>query len=135
MSVIIPKTEWIRTWSENGVGWIELCHENKLNPLSSAFILAIKNAAQKYDNDSSIGCIVLTGSEKAFAAGADLKEMVKLNYASVSESRYIENGWLSKEEIWSAIKAFRMYQKSADLDAVNEMFDLIEKKFGQKEEV
>ena len=48
---------------------------------------------------------------------------------------YIENGWLSKEEIWSAIKAFRMYQKSADLDAVNEMFDLIEKKFGQKEEV
>ena len=99
MSVIIPKTEWIRTWSENGVGWIELCHENKLNPLSSAFILAIKNAAQKYDNDSSIGCIVLTGSEKAFAAGADLKEMVKLNYASVSESRYIENGWLEISKI------------------------------------
>ena len=99
MSVIIPKTEWIRTWSENGVGWIELCHENKLNPLSAAFILAIKNAAQKYDNDSSIGCIVLTGSEKAFAAGADLKEMVKLNYASVSESRYIENGWLEISKI------------------------------------
>ena len=50
-------------------------------------------------------------------------------------AEYIENGWLSKEEIWSAIKAFRMYQKSADLDAVNEMFDLIEKKFGTKEEV
>ena len=99
MSVIIPKTEWIRTWSENGVGWIELCHENKLNPLSAAFILAIKNAAQKYDNDPSIGCIVLTGSEKAFAAGADLKEMVKLNYASVSESRYIENGWLEISKI------------------------------------
>ena len=99
MSVIIPKTEWIRTWSENGVGWIELCHENKLNPLSAAFILAIKNAAQKFDNDSSIGCIVLTGSDKAFAAGADLKEMVKLNYASVSESRYIENGWLEISKI------------------------------------
>ena len=99
MSIIIPKTEWIKTWSENGVGWIELCHENKLNPLSAAFILAIKNAAQKYDNDSSIGCIVLTGSDKAFAAGADLKEMVKLNYASVSESRYIENGWLEISKI------------------------------------
>jgi enoyl-CoA hydratase len=99
MSTIIPKTEWIKTWSENGVGWIELCHENKLNPLSAAFILAIKNAAQKYDNDSSIGCIVLTGSDKAFAAGADLKEMVKLNYASVSESRYIENGWLEISKI------------------------------------
>ena len=48
---------------------------------------------------------------------------------------YIENGWLTKEDIWSAVKAFRMYQKSADLGAVNEMFDLIEKKFGVKEEV
>ena len=46
----------------------------------------------------------------------------------------IENGWLTKEDIWSAVKALRMYQKSADL-TVNEMFDIIEKKFGQKEEV
>ena len=50
-------------------------------------------------------------------------------------SEFIENGWLTKEDIWSAVKALRMYQKSADLDAVNEMFDIIEKKFGQKEEV
>ncbi len=99
MSDIIPKTQWIKTWSEHSVGWIQLCHDNKLNPLSAAFILAIKNAAQKYDNDSSIGCIVIIGSEKAFAAGADLKEMVKLNYASVSESRYIENGWLEISKI------------------------------------
>ena len=48
---------------------------------------------------------------------------------------YIENGWLTKEDILSAVKALRMYQKSADLGAVNEMFDLIEKKFGAKEEV
>ena len=47
----------------------------------------------------------------------------------------IENGWLTKEDIWSAVKALRMYQKSADLNAVNEMFDIIEKKFGIKEEV
>ena len=105
MSNIIPKTEWIETWSEDGVGWVKLSHENKLNPLSAAFILAIKNAAQKYDNDPSIGCIVLIGSEKAFAAGADLKEMVKLNYASVSESRYIENGWLEIPKIQTPIIA------------------------------
>ena len=105
MSDIIPKTEWIKTWSENGVGWIKLSHENQLNPLSAAFILAIKNAAQKYDNDLSIGCIVIIGSEKAFAAGADLKEMVKLNYAAVSESRYIENGWLEISKIQTPIIA------------------------------
>ena len=29
MNNLIPKTEWIKTWSENGVGWIQLCHDNK----------------------------------------------------------------------------------------------------------
>ncbi len=105
MSKIIPKTEWIKTWSENGVGWIQLKHDNKLNPLSAAFIIAIKDAAKQFDNDLSIGCIVLIGSEKAFAAGADLKEMVKLNYASVIENRYIENGWLEIPKIQTPIIA------------------------------
>ena len=105
MSNIIPKTEWIKTWSDNGVGWIQLSHENQLNPLSAAFILAIKDAAQKFDNGTSINCIVLIGSEKAFAAGADLKEMVKLNYASVTASRYIENGWLEIPKIQTPIIA------------------------------
>ena len=93
MSRIIPKTEWIETWSENGVGWVKLSHENKLNPLSAAFILAIKDAAQKYDNDPTVGCIVLIGSEKAFAAGADLKEMLPLSFAEISKTRYIEKNW------------------------------------------
>ena len=105
MSSTIPKTEWIKTWFENGVGWIQLNHENKLNPLSSAFILAVKEAAQDFDNNSSIGCIVLIGSDKAFAAGADLKEMVKLNYASVTEIRYIEHGWLEIPKIQTPIIA------------------------------
>ena len=102
---VVPKTEWIKTWSENGVGWVQLNHENKLNPLSAGFILAIKEATERFDNDLSIGCIVLIGSEKAFAAGADLKEMVKHNYASVSETRYIENGWLDIPKIQTPIIA------------------------------
>ena len=48
---------------------------------------------------------------------------------------YIENGWLTKDEIWSAVKSLIMYQKSQNLDSVNEMFDLIEKQFGPAEEV
>ena len=83
MNNIIPKTEWVKSWSENGIGWVQLNHENKLNPLSAGFILAIKEAAEKFDDDLSIGCIVLIGSDKAFAAGADLKEMVNHNDASV----------------------------------------------------
>jgi len=105
MNIVVPKNEWIKSWSDNGVGWVQLNHENKLNPLSAGFILAIKEAAEKFDNDLSIGCIVLIGSEKAFAAGADLKEMVKHNYASVSETRYIENGWLDIPKIQTPIIA------------------------------
>ena len=105
MNNVVPKNEWIKSWSDNGVGWVQLNHENKLNPLSAGFILAIKEATEKFDNDLSVGCIVLIGSEKAFAAGADLKEMVKHNYASVSETRYIENGWLDIPKIQTPIIA------------------------------
>ena len=105
MNNVVVKTEWVKSWSENGVGWVQLNHENKLNPLSAGFILAIKEAAEKFDRDTSIGCIVLTGSDKAFAAGADLKEMVKFNYSSVSESRYIENGWLDIPKIQTPVIA------------------------------
>ena len=105
MNNVVPKNEWIKSWSDNGVGWVQLNHENKLNPLSAGFILAIKEATEKFDNDLSIGCIVLIGSEKAFAAGADLKEMVKHNDASVSETRYIENGWLDIPKIQTPIIA------------------------------
>ena len=105
MNSVVPKNEWIKSWSDNGIGWVQLNHENKLNPLSAGFILAIKEATEKFDNDLSVGCIVLIGSEKAFAAGADLKEMVKHNYASVSETRYIENGWLDIPKIQTPIIA------------------------------
>ena len=46
---------------------------------------------------------------------------------------FIENGWLTKDDIWSAVKAFRLYKQAADLDELNDMFDLIEKQFGQRE--
>ena len=42
MNNIIVKSEWIKAWSDNGIGWVQLNHDNKLNPLSAGFILAIK---------------------------------------------------------------------------------------------
>jgi|TARA_R110000782_G_scaffold241637_1_gene328085 hypothetical protein len=47
---------------------------------------------------------------------------------------YVENEWLSKDEIWSAVKAFRLYNQAADLDELNDMFELIEKQFGAQEQ-
>ena len=45
---------------------------------------------------------------------------------------YSEQGWLTKDEIWSAVKALRLYEKGADMDDLNDMFDAIERKFGEK---
>jgi len=49
-------------------------------------------------------------------------------------AEYIENEWLSKDEIWSAVRAFRLYNQAADLDELNDMFELIEKQFGAQEQ-
>ncbi len=43
---------------------------------------------------------------------------------------YIENGWLSKDEIWSAVKAWRLIQNDADMEQLNDMYDYVKKKFG-----
>ena len=48
-------------------------------------------------------------------------------------TEYVENGWLTKDDIWSAVKAFRLYRQAADLDDLYDMFDLIELQFGSTE--
>ena len=50
-------------------------------------------------------------------------------------NEYIEQGWLSKNEIWSAVKAYRLYEKGADMDDLNDMFEAVEKQFGVKNEL
>jgi len=45
---------------------------------------------------------------------------------------YIENGWLTRQDIWNAVKAFRLYEQDADMDDLNDMFETVEKQFGGK---
>lgn len=47
---------------------------------------------------------------------------------------FIEQGWLTKDEIWAAVKAYRLYEKGADMDDLNDMFYAVEKQFGPKAE-
>jgi hypothetical protein len=48
---------------------------------------------------------------------------------------YIDNDWLTRQDIWSAIKAFRLYEQDADMDDLNDMFETVEKQFGSRNEV
>lgn len=60
---------------EGGVGYIQLNRPKALNALCFALYNELIQVLHEMDKDPEIGCIILTGSEKAFAAGADIKEM------------------------------------------------------------
>jgi enoyl-CoA hydratase len=62
------------------VGLIRLNRPNALNALNSAMMKEIGIAVDAFEADAGIGCLVITGSEKAFAAGADIKEMASKSY-------------------------------------------------------
>lgn len=78
---------------EGGVALITLHRPDALNALNSALIDELGAAIDTFEADDSIGCIVVTGSEKAFAAGADIKEMQAKSYMDA----YMEN-FISKWE-------------------------------------
>ena len=67
--------ETIRSDTRGRVGWITLHRPEALNALNTTVMREVVDAATRFDADERIGAIVLTGSEKAFAAGADIKEM------------------------------------------------------------
>ncbi|BBZ48271.1 enoyl-CoA hydratase [Mycobacterium parmense] len=66
---------------DHRVGIITLNRPNALNALNSQMMNEVTCAATELDNESDIGAIVITGSAKAFAAGADIKEMAGLSFA------------------------------------------------------
>ena len=67
----------------NGVGLITLNRPQTLNALNNQLIVEVNQALDQLEKDPAIGCIVITGSEKAFAAGADIKEMADLNFPQI----------------------------------------------------
>ena len=73
-------TETIIVETKGRVGIIRLNRPQVLNALNKALVAELNAAVAAFDADSNIGCILITGSEKAFAAGADIKEMVDKPY-------------------------------------------------------
>ncbi|CBQ69389.1 probable enoyl-CoA hydratase precursor, mitochondrial [Sporisorium reilianum SRZ2] len=72
-----------------GVTLITLNRPKALNALNSALFHELNEATEIADNDPEVGAIVLTGSEKAFAAGADIKEMKDKQYADAYKTNFL----------------------------------------------
>lgn len=72
--------ETILVETHERVGLIRLNRPKALNALNKALIGELNQALSAFEADNQIGCIVITGSERAFAAGADIREMVDTTY-------------------------------------------------------
>ncbi len=74
---------------EGRVGVIQLNRPQALNALNSALMDELVTALQEFDADPEVGCIIVTGSEKAFAAGADIKQMAQASVVEMIDSPFI----------------------------------------------
>jgi len=75
------------------VGVIRLNRPQRMNALNDALAKELSRALHAFDDDPAIGCIVLTGNERAFAAGADIGAMAEWDYAKVLADDYITRDW------------------------------------------
>ena len=82
----------VRTEAEK-VGVITLNRPKQLNALNDQLMDELGQALKAFDADEKIGCIILTGSEKAFAAGADIGAMATYSFADVYKGDYIGRNW------------------------------------------
>jgi enoyl-CoA hydratase len=85
--------ENITVRTQGAVGIITLNRPKALNALCAALVAEMGQALDAFEADDAIGCIIVTGSEKAFAAGADIKEMAPQSYMSVYLADFITKGW------------------------------------------
>ena len=94
----------VRTEADK-VGIITLNRPKQLNALNSELMVEMGTALKAFDADPHIGCIILTGNEKAFAAGADIGAMATYSYADVYKNDYITRDWETLRSIRKPIIA------------------------------
>ncbi|MFK7866402.1 MAG: enoyl-CoA hydratase [Alphaproteobacteria bacterium] len=87
------KYENILVSTEQSVGVITLNRPKALNALCAALMDELTEALKAFEQDAAIGAIIIIGSEKAFAAGADIKEMAAKDFQQVYSEDFITTSW------------------------------------------
>ena len=85
--------ELITVRTEGRVGIVTINRPKALNALNDQLMNELGAALKAFDGDEGIGCMIVTGSEKAFAAGADIGAMAKYSFADVYKGDYITRNW------------------------------------------
>lgn len=89
---------------KKNVGFIQLNRPKALNALCADLMTELGNAVTEFDKNPNIGCLILTGSTRAFAAGADIKEMENKGFSDVVMGNFLSN-WTTITEIKTPIIA------------------------------
>ena len=94
------------------VGLITLNRPEQLNALNDALMDALGTALLAFDRDDAIGAIIITGSAKAFAAGADIAVMADWTYMDVYQGDFITRNWETirrvRKPVIAAVAGFAM---------------------------
>jgi len=85
--------ENILTETRGRVGIVTLARPKQLNALNDALMTELGEALREFDASEEIGAIIITGSAKAFAAGADIAAMADYSYMEVYKTNYISRNW------------------------------------------
>ncbi len=85
--------ELIHVRTEGRVGIVTLNRPKQLNALNDQLMNELGTALKAFDADDTIGCMIVTGSEKAFAAGADIGAMASYSFSDVYKGDYITRNW------------------------------------------
>ena len=85
--------ETLRVEQRGRVGIVTLVRTEALNALSNRLMDELTDAVDGFEADAGIGCLVLTGSGRAFAAGADIKEMADKTYPEAYAEDFLTRNW------------------------------------------
>lgn len=122
--------------AQQNVALLTLNRPKALNALSSALMNEVGDAVDALNKDESVGCIVITGSEKAFAAGADIKEMQNMTFAKCFTGNFLSHWDKVAQSIKPVIAAVNGYALGGGCELAM-MCDIIyageNAKFGQPE--
>ena len=119
------------------VGLIRIIRPDVLNALNNEVIDGIAAAIDQFEADENIGCIVLTGNEKAFAAGADIGAMKDFDYMDAYKGDFVTGNWerikTTRKPVIAAVAGFALGGGCEIAMMCDMIFAADTAKFGQPE--